>query len=418
MGWPFSKMIHQAATREGPAAVGPELLRRTGHRDLRRATWTGIPLLALSALLAGCTTIPGSERAAEITAEDLLQGEVLGGPSDQATVSEDEILALDPRMIRWVEHYVDIHADPISRLNQLLYAMIGKGTFGLEYDDSTHSASETYRTRRGNCLSFTNLFVAMARHVNLDANFQEVEIPPDWTRKDNTFMLNRHVNVLVRIGERGKQVVDFNIEDFRTTYDRRKVSDERAMAHFYNNMGVQNMQEGDPRLALSYFRKAILDNNQQFSPAWSNLGTLYLSQGYPRHAEAAYLKALEVYPNEYVAMSNLARLYEQTGDSEKADFYNGQVASHRMKNPYYRYQLAREAFFSHDYETAIKHLKLAIRKKQSEDSFYFLLGLSYRQLGEQAEAEVAFEKAQFYADANNKENDYRGKLDLLKSMAE
>jgi len=379
----------------------------------------GFSVFTLAFLVsAGCMSLPESEQGANFTPDILLQGKVLGGASDQATISDQEILALDPRMVRWVEHYVDMNASPIARLNQLLQAMIGKGTFGLEYDDSTRTASDTYRTRRGNCLSFTNLFVAMARHVGLDASFQEVEIPPDWTRKDNTFLLNRHVNVLLRVGQRGKQVVDFNIEDFRSTYDRRKVSDARAMAHFYNNLGVQSMQAGNPRLALSYFRKAILENDQQFSPSWANLGTLYMSQGYLGHAEAAYLKALEVYPYEYVAMSNLARLYEQTGDTEKANFFNDQANSHRMKNPYYRYQLAREAFFSHDYETSIRQLKLAIRKKPGEDSFYFLLGLAYRQLGDQAAAEAAFERAQFFADENNRDHDYPGKLEMLKSMAE
>ena len=351
-------------------------------------------------------------------AEDLLAGQVLGGPSSESTVSESDILAMTPRMVRWVEHYVDVNADPYSRLNQLLYALISKGTFGLEYDDSTRTAEDTYLTRRGNCLSFTNMFVAMARHLELNASFQEVDIPPDWTRKDNTFMLNRHVNVLIKIGDRGKQVVDFNIEDFRSTYDRRKVSDERAMAHFYNNMGVQSMQQGNPRLALNYFRKAILENEQQFAPAWSNLGTLYLSQGHEEHAERAYLKALDVYPLEYVAMSNLARLYEKKGDPTRAQFYNDQAASHRMKNPYFRYQLAREAFFAHEYETAVKHLKYALRKKPSEDSFYFLMGLAYRQLDKPAEADEALQNAQHYAEVNEKENDYHGKLELLKSLAE
>ena len=49
------------------------------------------------------------------------------------------------------------------------------------YDEITRTASETFRARRGNCLSFSNMFVAMARDVGLDVQFQEVEIPPDWT---------------------------------------------------------------------------------------------------------------------------------------------------------------------------------------------------------------------------------------------
>ena len=33
---------------------------------------------------------------------------------------------------------------------------------------------------RGNCLSFSSMFVAMAREADLTAYFQEVYIPPNW----------------------------------------------------------------------------------------------------------------------------------------------------------------------------------------------------------------------------------------------
>ena len=59
-----------------------------------------------------------------------------------------------------------------------------------------------------------------------------------------------------------------------------------------------------------------------------------------------------------------------------------------------------------------------MRKKPSEDSFYFLMGLAYRQLDKPAEADEALQNAQHYAEVNEKENDYHGKLELLKSLAE
>ena len=73
-------------------------------------------------------------------------------------------------------------------------------------------------------------------------------------------------------------------------------------------------------------------------------------------------------------MSNLVRLYEKMGDPEKAEIYQKRVDEHRMQNPYFRFSLAREAFFDRDYETAIKHLKVAIREHKNDDEFYFLLG--------------------------------------------
>ena len=57
-----------------------------------------------------------------------------------------------------------------------------------------------------------------------------------------------------------------------------------------------------------------------------------------------------------------------------------------MRNPYYRFDLARRAFLERDYDAAISNLEFAIRKKEWEDSFYFLLGLSYLQKGDEKRA--------------------------------
>jgi len=58
-----------------------------------------------------------------------------------------------------------------------------------------------------------------------------------------------------------------------------------------------------------------------------------------------------------------------------------------MRNPYYRYQLARTAFDMGDYDTAIEHLKVAVRKNKDDDNFYFLLSVSYLNRGEKDSAE-------------------------------
>ncbi|RPH98659.1 MAG: transglutaminase domain-containing protein, partial [Lysobacterales bacterium] len=85
------------------------------------------------------------------------------------------------------------------RLKRLLYAIMGEGTFELVYDDITRTAAETFRDQRGNCLSFTNMFVAMARHVGLDASYQEVEVPAEWSLSGQAFLLSQHVNVFLQL---------------------------------------------------------------------------------------------------------------------------------------------------------------------------------------------------------------------------
>ncbi|MHC4145948.1 MAG: transglutaminase domain-containing protein, partial [Planctomycetota bacterium] len=333
------------------------------------------------------------------------------------SLPDTDVLALDPQMLVFLDRFVDARQSDYIKLRQLLYAIMDEGSLGLEYDNQTRTAAETFHLQRGNCLAFTNMFVAMARELGIDARYQEVDIPPDWTVQGGAFVLNRHVNVLVKLGSAGEQVVDFNIDDFRASYDRRQVHDRRALAHYYNNMAVERMLAGEAVEALLYFRKAI-ENDHYFSPPWGNLGTLYRRNGHFAYAEAAFLQALDTNSGDLVAMSNLATLYEQEGNAEFAAAYRRRVEAHRMRNPYYRYRLAREAFFAEDYDTSIRHLKYSVRKKKNEDTFYFLMGLNYLKKGDESAARQWMEKAEQVAKDDDQQRIYHSKLEMLLSPQE
>lgn len=378
--------------------------------------WIRFSVAVLISVGIGCSTGLTLRNDVRITPEELLAGTALGlveEPPD--LVPEMAVLSLSSEMRRFLETNVDRRAGSTFKLHQLVYAIINKATFGLEYDDTTRTASETFRVRRGNCLSFSNLFVAMAREVGLNVHYQEVDIPPDWRFKHDAYVLNRHVNIFVDLGGNGKQVVDFNVGDFRVSYDMRRISDRRALAHFYNNKGVESLQRGDTAAAFSNFRRAIMDNDRRFSPAWTSLGTLYLRQKLPTYAEAAYLQALVVDRLDLVAMSNLVALYTRQGDPQRASLYHNKVVSHRKQNPYYRFHLAREAFFAQDYDAAIGHLKYAVRKRPNEDQFSFLLGLTYLQKGDQRAAKRWMTRAEEVAASDALKRNYSSKMDLLLS---
>ena len=372
-------------------------------------------LVLLVALALACASAPSGRDRAGITPDELQAGAPLGAEQESpALVDEEAVLAVSAEMQDFLSAHVARTADRATRLRRLARAIVGKGTFGLEYEETTRTASETFRTRRGNCLSFSTMFVAMARHVGLSADYQEVDVPPDWSFKDDAFVLNRHVNVLVDLGKEGEHVVDFNMDDFRTTYDRRAISDARALAHFYNNMAVERMQAGDTASALISFRRATV-HDPRFSPAWTNLGILYLRKGHPDYAEAAYRQALKADGGDLVAMSNLANLYERRGDEERAALYRNRVADHRQRNPYYRFQRAREAFDAQGYDTAIRHLDYAIRRKKNEDRFYFLLGLCYLKKGDQPAARRWMSRAEEVSATDALKRRYSSKIDILLS---
>jgi Flp pilus assembly protein TadD len=390
----------------------------------------GVVLLTCSTSLAGGASLPSPPDRPRITADDILAGGPIGLTEDpSALVDPHEVLALTAEMRAFVDEHVAAEAKKHVRLQQLTDAVIRRGRLKLEYDETTRTAAAAFQERRGNCLSFSSLFLALARHAGLDAHFQEVDTPPDWSLRDHTFVLNRHVNVLVDLGRDprkrrrtgslvrtsigpGVRIVDFNMDNFRTSYDRRRISDARLLAHYYNNVAVERMQGGDAAAALGHFRRAI-GSDPSFSPAWTNLGTLYMRNGHPAYAEAAQLQALKADPSDPVAMSNLAGLYERQGDRARAAKYRERVVEHRSKNPYYRFHLAREAFRAKDYDAAIDHLEKAIRVKKNEDQFYFLLGASYLKKGDAKAARRWLARAEEVAGTAELKRRYASKMALL-----
>jgi len=384
---------------------------RRRHMRYRAVLWVAI-------LLLGCPSALAETAGRHISPGELLTGTALDlGPDRPAMVSNDEVMALSDEMREFLDNHVSRRAGQNVKLKQLADAVFSKRTFGLEYDEATHTAAETFAARRGNCLSFTFMFVVLARGAGLEATFQEVEIPSEWTFVENTFILNRHVNIYVDQGPLPPKIVDFNIADFRADYDMQTISDRRALAHFFNNMGAEFMQHGDTTAAFYAIRRAIAENDRTFAPAWDSLGTLYSRNGLGDHAEAAFLQALEIDRSDLTAMTNLTALYDRRGDSKLAARYRKKVRSHRMRNPYYRFQLARLAYSFEDYDQAIGHLKYAIRRGREDDRFDALLALVYLRMGDEEKSRRWMARAEKLAKTDELRSVYSSKIDRLISAS-
>jgi tetratricopeptide (TPR) repeat protein len=397
------RALHQREAN-GPTAVVPPAARPQALRTLATARLRAFLLTPVVAAVA-CTSWRGNPDSVGVRPEDLLAGTALGvaAHASAAVVAEQDVLAVSPGMARFLDRYVDRRGSDDVKLRQLVDAVIDTKTFGVQYDTTTRTASETFREGRGNCLSFSNMFVAMAREAGLKVEYQEVDVPPDWSLDKDTYVLNQHVNVRVDLEMGRKRVVDFNIGDFRSSYEMRTIPDTRALAHYYNNIGVECMQAGDMAGALLCFRRAIADYDRKFSAAWTNLGTLHMRNGHPAQAEAAYLQALKADKGDLVAMSNLARLYDRIGDRKLAAAYRKRVIHHRWLNPYYRYDLACRAYDAQEYDAAIGHLTFAVRERPNEELFYVLLGSAYLEKGNARAARRWFERMLSAADASKRQ---------------
>lgn len=353
--------------------------------------------------------------------DDLLSGALLFGEDvDVSDISTDDIMAANDELRDYVSSKVGRDPQARTRLKKLIGGMIDDGLLTLDYDDNrTYTAIETFRNRRGNCLSFSILFTVLAREANLDVTFQMVDIPPSFSANDETILLNNHINVLVRgvrsdVNFMQSYVVDFNAAEYNGNYDTKRVRDSYAIALYFSNVAVEALQAGNTKKAFRYLKKAI-ETDHAIAGIWVNLGVLYSRHGYYAMAEKAYRMALTVEPSNKSALVNLAGVLETLGRNEESNDYLKKVTYYRDHNPYYHYFQAQAAYRRDNLDDAIAYLGKAIRLKKDEHQFYFLRGLVRQRKQEYELAARDYEKARDTAQKAQLISGYTRKLEAVES---
>jgi len=323
-------------------------------------------------------------------------------------------LDISPEIRSYLDVKVHRNDPPMLRLQELVSTVFQDRDLNFSYSVETRSAIETFTARSGNCLSFTILFIAMARYVGLDARFREVEIAPTWSKNGLFVNLNLHVNAGVFIEGQAYAIDVFPVIN-RIEIGARPVPDERGIAHFYSNLGANELGQGNLDAAERWLRKA-LEVDPTAVGVWINLGAAKSQAKQLKEAEKCYRKALELEPGNQVAMGNLAGLCELTGRLQEAKRLLAKVKQFREKNPYHHFSLGQQAYADSRYEESIVHFKKALKLKAREHNFYFALARSFSQLGRVADAENSLQLAVKYAaDPANKAR-YSEKLELLKNV--
>jgi Flp pilus assembly protein TadD len=283
--------------------------------------------------------------------------------------------------------------------------------------------------------------------VGLHSGYQDILTPPNWIKKGEALFVTRHIGAFVDFYVPGQRAYTIDYSGNKTvvvldnmnsfliapsldkegyavgTYSTITISDRRAFAQYYNNIGSQYLADGREGEAYRYFVKAI-KADPELGFAWSNLGVVYSWNDQVDAAEKAYLQAVAINSSRddtslMTVMGNLAKLYSRTGRKEDAAFYENEVTSFRDKNPYYHFSLGSKAFDDGFIEESVKQFKDAIRKKDDEHLFYYALAISYVKLNDLKNAEKSLKKARLHALDSYQKDFYDRVLDNLhKNVAE
>jgi Tfp pilus assembly protein PilF len=325
----------------------------------------------------------------------------LPSPAQSAAVATDpvpksEVMAMPPALQAQVRALViGNDASPTQRFQRLMNFVIAEDGLGMTYEeDATYTVAQAYAARKANCLTFTLLVLAVAKEAGLEAYPQEVGETLSWREVDGTIYRDNHINAGVRVGAH-HFTVDPAADLIFLPRSPVKVSHERLLSHYYNNVAVDRLQEGRIDAALQDMAVA-LDLDPGYATLWSNVGVMHLHDGDAEAAERAYLKALTLDPMDASALFNMVQLLHRLKDPRERG-YRRRLASVEQKDPLQQFLQALDHERAGDYPRAIESIRRAIQLMPDEHRFYAALARIYERAGDVSRARSALASAQSHS---------------------
>jgi Flp pilus assembly protein TadD len=333
--------------------------------------------VVLVLMLTRCASI---ELESEFLHDNELQARVLDQTSD--AFADIDPLFLSDELKEQLDSYIGYVRDDRKRVELLQDFLYDEANLGIIYSaEKTHTAMELYNARSGNCLSAMNLYVAMARHLGIEARFQRVDVQPSWDKRGGLLVLSQHINATGRFDQTIRYVADFTPEIALQQLTSKVISDTQARALYFNNLGVEALVAHNYEGAIAYFKNALfLDPANAI--AWNNVGAAFNRIGDRALAQYSYRTAFELDGSSATAIANLAKFYHAQGDTRRARAYELAIERFNAVNPYYHYAQGHVAYGEGDLALARKAFERALALKEEEPDFYVALGRIYFEQGD------------------------------------
>jgi Flp pilus assembly protein TadD len=206
---------------------------------------------------------------------------------------------------------------PMRRLDQLQTALFDQREFPFSYQlRTTLTAAEAYHRRMGNCLAFTNLFIALGRSIGIPVSMGLVLKVRSSEKEGDLIVVNNHV-LAVFYNEGATKYYDFDRTRSERPAEFKELDDMWITALYLNNRGADELRSGHLDNASELFMNSVR-LAPKFAFAWGNLGVVRRRLGDNSGALGAYGKALEIAPDNPTILSNLAGLFRSLGRDAEA----------------------------------------------------------------------------------------------------
>ncbi len=223
-----------------------------------------------------------------------------------------------PRMVAAAKELGGVGGSDELRLDRLHAALLDGRAFTFEYErSSTFSAVDAFEARRGNCVSYTNLFIALGRSLGIRLQAALVSARGISERTGNLIVTYNHMVAVYSIAPGRTKMYDFYRMGEGPTERVSLLDDLSVAAIRASNDGIAHLERGEPAEAEHDLGIAV-KLGPRLGSLYANLGLAKWRNGDVAGAFAALRKGLEVEPRSPPLLQNLAALYVDQGQSAEA----------------------------------------------------------------------------------------------------
>ncbi len=234
----------------------------------------------------------------------------------------EQPLRLSPQTRTFMREKVGYEGNEKVRLLRLVRFVSDADGLGFQYQTQRSlTAERAFAARRGDCMSYSNLLISLARTLDVPLRYVRItQLPVNW-ELGGRFFESSHMAVALGSDASWDQaaIVDFgNVHTSAWRFSMYEtVTDEESFVLFQNNVAVQRLLAGDVTGA-EHLLRFFLERAPDVPEVPNNLSLVLLQTGREREALDLLLAAVQRFPHFRPLYANAVQAARRVGDETTA----------------------------------------------------------------------------------------------------
>ena len=366
-----------------PGEVTPRARFDWVRVGLRAGVWR--VFFGFAVAVAGCMPVKAAPPGA--TAEDLVADARAHGLPFENPME----LSLD--MQREVELAVGPFGSPRERIHKLI-RHLNERKIGFEQVQGVSlPVKRAYRERRGDCMTYAMLFVALSRYLGLETHFVHAREVLAYYESGDSLYASSHI--AVGFGENPRDIV----VDFSTEYDDwhlaayRRIDDAAAIALYFSNVAVYTMTEGrtdDAQKMLEF----LVEERPNLAELHNNLIVTHLRKKEWHQALDVAARGMRLFPNYKPFYTNAIQAANGARNPELAHRFETRAQQIAGSDPLYTFARGLQLYQHTEYTLAAEQFDRALAADKNSVVILAWLVRAHLSAGHHEEGLQAFARVQ------------------------